>query len=173
MNFRLSTFLLVLALVTALFGWHFERRHYRLEYQAHVEAAEMKASVIRDARSKTTLFLGIGRHASGEITTLELRELARCQLWRSVANIYAVSQRVPESSSILDTPSYQNIFRLQARQTLALMGIGDIDDLKNLLTTEPSVFGSRDSLINSKGEFETEFLYFAEQALSDPSTYYR
>ena len=173
LKFKLSTLLLISALVAALLGWHFERRHYRLEYEAHVEAAEMTATIVNSTRGKITLFRGIGRHESGEITTQELRDFSRSQLWFTVSNLYHICQQLPDSSSILDTPSYQKCNWIRTRRLFGLLGISDIDDLKNLLVAEPSVFRSRDSLINLKGKFEPEFLIFAEHALSDPSTYYQ
>ena len=166
MKFRLSTLFLASALVAALIGWHFERRHYRLEYEKHRDATVMTQSVLHSPRAIASLVAEIGRHDRGEITTEELGEFARCRLWQTVVNLYAVSKMAPASSSILDAPNYQQQIRLRTWQPLYQLGVSDRNELSNLLATEPELFRSGGSVVNSEGNFTPEFLLFAEQVFS-------
>ena len=170
MKFRLSTILLVIALICVGLGWFVDRRRFpdleKLDSQ--ISQSVQLGLVVGSTIKSNRIYEQLDVLSKSELAEIRTKELAKGILDMAMYDLDAANMQTPwrEGSRNIGVPD-RGAFLSLATKSLELLQVDSVQDFKTLLTDTnySSSYGGRDVLINGSLDPETaEFVGRAVRA---------
>jgi len=165
MKFRLSTFLLAIALIAVLVGWSIERRYYASRL---VDETEREGAI--SSTLSTALFTNMIYYQMDNLSEAEFARRREGQLINNVVFLYlhrdnAVDRTILKTSNYTQRKAQTTALLREAGKSLDLLGVVSTADFASLIRNHGFTEDWEDGLLDSNGNLEDQLLEFVNNCL--------